>query len=141
MNSDPATFFKAFIISQFTPEVRTAIANMEFDNLVDMGVAADKALEAAKAKPAVNAIATEIIEDWDEDQPAEVNAVGRGYSRGRGGPGRGASRGGQGQKTGGKGKTCFFHDRHGLAAFKCDGAPCPFASAPLAKAGNSTAGR
>ena len=32
LNSDPATFFKTFIISQFAPEVRTAIADMEFNS-------------------------------------------------------------------------------------------------------------
>ena len=84
LNSDPATFFKAFILNQFAPEVRTAIANMEFNSLVEMGVAADKALDAAKTKPAINSVAAEIQEDWDEDQ-SEVNAVGRGNTRGWGG--------------------------------------------------------
>ena len=150
LNSDPATFFKAFILSQFAPEVKTAIANMEFATLVEMGVAADKALQATKTTPqAVNAMVTELQDEFDEeDAPhgvTEINAMGRGgYTRGRGGAAsRGAGRGGPATKpqSGGKGKTCFYHDKHGLAAFKCDGALCPFVTAPLAKSGNATAGR
>ena len=145
LNSDPATFFHAFILSQFTPEVKTAIANMEFASLTDMGVAADKALEASKMSPqTVNAIATGLQEDFEDEDTfgTEVNAVGRGGTRGRGvsTAGRGTGRGPK-PLSGGKGKTCFYHDKHGLAAFKCDGAPCPFVTAPLAKAGNATAGR
>ena len=146
LNSDPATFFKAFILSQFAPEVKTAITNMEFTSLVEMGVAADKALEASKTTTqAVNAIVTEIQDEFDEeDAQAGIFAMGRGgANRGRGG--RGAGRGfpsqGSQKPVGGKGKTCFYHDKHGLGAYKCDGAPCPFVTAPLAKAGNATAGR
>ena len=145
LNSDLETFFRAFILSQFLPEVKTAIANMEFATLVEMGVAADKALEASKTTPqAVNAIVTELQDEFDEEdtsQGFEVNAVGRGGgARDRGRQAAGRGRGQPGQKAG-KGKTCFYHDKHGLGAFKCDGAPCPFSSAPLAKAGNATAGR
>ena len=149
LNSDPKTFFKTFILSQFATEVKTAIANMEFTRLVEMGVAADKALEASKTTTqSVNAIAIAIeIQDefYEEDiHQAEIYAMGRGGgARGRG-SGRGAGRGHPsqgGQKSGGKGKTCFYHDKHCLGVYKCDGAPCPFATAPLAKAGNATAGR
>ena len=140
LNADPSTFLRAFILSHFSPEVKTAIANMEFASLAAMGVAADKALEASRAPKSVNAVSMDVHEEIQDEFP-EVCAVDRGgASRGRGGGQRGGpSRGGQ--KSSGKGKTCFFHDRHGLAAFKCDGPPCPFASAPLAKAGNGTAGR
>ena len=113
LNSDPATFLRAFIVSQFPAEVRTAIANMEFATLTDMGVAADKALEASKSQPSVNAVGAADQQDWDEDQ-FEVNAVGQ---RGGGFRSRGGGYGGQGrggQKPSGKNKTCFFHDKHGL---------------------------
>ena len=144
-NTEPATFVKAFILSHFAPEVKTAIANMEFSSLAEMGKAADKALEATKKQPAINAVSMDIHEVIQEEGQVdvEVNAIGRGgFSRGRGGGARGNGRGGQ-QKplVGGKGKTCFYHDKHGLGAFKCDGPPCPFVSAPLAKSGNGTAGR
>ena len=142
LNTDPTTFLHAFILSHFTAEVKTAIANMEFATLAEMGVAADKALEASKAPKSVNAVSMDIYEEILE--PPEVCAMERGGPpRGRGGGHRGSGgRGGQ-QKplTGGKGKTCFYHDKHGLGAFKSDGPPCPFVSAPLAKSGNGTAGR
>ena len=142
-NTDPSTFLHAFILSHFSTEVKTAIANMDFPSLAAMGVAADKALEASKTPRSVNAVSMDIHEEIFEDQP-EVCAIDRGgFSRGRvGGQRGGRGRGGQ-QKTltGGKGKTCFYHDKHGLGAFKCDGPPCPFVSAPLAKSGNGTAGR
>ena len=146
LNSDPSTFLHAFILSHFSTEVKTAIANMDFVSLAAMGVAADKAMEASKIPRSINAVSMDIHEEIVDEQP-EVCAIDRGgFSRGhgggnRGGGGRGGHGGQQKTLTGGKGKTCFYHDKHGLGAFKCDGPPCPFVSAPLAKAGNGTVGR
>ena len=145
LNKDPhnttSSFVKAYLIDMYPPEVRTAIANMTFADNDEMAEAADKIMDMRKA-PHVNAIA--------EDQGQvpyeipEVDAIGRGQPTSRG---RGSSRGrpnAGGQKPpGSKPKTCFYHDRHGLSAFRCDGSPCPFANAPLANrpSGNATAGR
>ena len=111
---------------------------MSFASNNEMADAADKYLENSRKKPGeVNVVVQEVFEDT-----VQVDAIGQGRGRGQAGRGRAQA---AGQKPGGvvgAGKTCFFHDRHGLGAFKCNGPPCPFASAPLAKqSGNATAGR
>ena len=106
-------------------------------------MAADKALEASKAPKSINAVSMDIYKEISGEPPEVCAMEHGGASRGRGGGhSEGGGCGGQ-QKplTGGKGKTCFYHDKHGLGAFKCDGPPCPFVSAPLAKSGNGAAGR
>ena len=145
LNKDPSnatsSFMRAYLINMYPPEVRGALANMKFDNNDDMAEAADNFMEKFKKKPGeVNSV--QVDQDLVEET-GHIDAIQRGgTSRGRGQakPGRG---GPGGHKSGGSAapKTCFFHDRHGLAAFKCNGPPCPFASAPLAKSGNATAGR
>ena len=94
-------------------------------------------MENSKKKPGkINLVQTE---DYHEEV-GQVDTIARGpCGRGQGKAGRGQP-GGQ-KPVAGATKTCFFHDRHGLAAFKCNGPPCPFATAPLAKqSGNATAG-
>ena len=141
LNKDPHnntnSFVKAWLIGMFPPEVRTAIANMTFANNAEMALAADKIMEMKSPSASINVVQEErVVEDYQE-----IDAVYRGAPRGRG-----SSRGGRGgyQKTSEtqpKSKTCFYHDRHGPAAFKCNGAPCPFSNLPLAKkTGNGNAG-
>ena len=147
LNKDPhnatSTFVKAYLINMYPPEVRTAIANTSFADNDEMAEAADKIMDMKKPSQ-VNAILHG--DGQDEEEIPEVDAINRGQATGRG---RGTSRGrntpGGGQKpaAASKSKTCFYHDRHGLSAFRCEGSPCPFATAPLASkpAGNATAGR
>ena len=139
LNKDPSTFVRAYLINMYPPEVRGALANMKFESNDEMAAAADRYIENARKKPTeVNSVEEQQVM---EDSAGQVNAISRG--RGQAGRGRGQA-GGQRSAgpTGQSGKTCFFHDRHGLGAFKCGGPPCPFASAPLApKSGNATAGR
>ena len=136
LNKDPSnatsSFVKAYLISMYPPEVRGALANMTFANNEEMAEAADKYLENSRKRPGeINAVVNEPV----QEDAAQVDAISKGPNR--------ASRGQP--KPGGQrstGKTCFFHERFGPEAFKCNGAPCPFANAPLAKrSGNATAGR
>ena len=139
LNKDPSnltsSFVKAYLVSMYPPEVRGALANMTFKDNDEMAEAADRYLENSKKKPGE-------IHEVQEDAGL-VEAVSQG--RGRGQPGRGRGQAGVQKTSGpsGSSKTCFFHDRHGLGAFKCNGPPCPFATAPLATrpSGNATAGR
>ena len=134
LNKDPhmatSSFVRAYLINMYPPEVRGALANMKFADNDEMAEAADNFLEKAKKKPGeVHAVQTD---DGQEDA-FHVDAISRG-PKGRGGPSK--------SKPSTANKTCFFHERHGLQAFKCNGAPCPFATAPLApRPGNATAGR
>ena len=142
LNKDPHnntnSFVKAWLIGMFPPEVRAVIANMSFDTNAEMAVAADKIMEMKSPSGSINA-----VQEDRAEEVAEIDAVYRGATRGRGG-----ARGGRGgqhrpaESQAAKSKTCFYHDRHGPAAFKCDGAPCPFSSLPLApkKSGNGNAG-
>ena len=92
----------------------------------------------------INVVAQEENHSWDE--PVEIDAIarggpsgrGRGSSRGRGGPGGHKAVGSSKQA-----KTCFYNDKFGLGAFRCEGTPCPFADAQLASkpSGNGNAGR
>ena len=152
LNKDPhnatSSFVKAYLINMYPSEVRTAIANMTFEDNDEMAEAADKIMDMKKPSQ-VNMVAEtpgqEFQGHFPQGEVPEIDAIGRGYGAARG---RGASRGrGQGApKPPGPGKaakTCFYHDRHGLGAFKCEGSPCPFSTAPLAAkpSGNATAGR
>ena len=139
LNRDPATFLKAFFINKLPADVRGVLANSEFTELSDLAEAADKVIKAQKKT--VN-----VISFGRQDEPeAEIDAIG---FRGRGGPSRGRGRGSSvsrqpGQTT--KAKACYFHDKHGPAAFKCEGNGCMWASVPLAanpnRSGNGPAGR
>ena len=138
LNKDPSnatsSFVKAYLMSMYPPEVRGALANMSFKDNDEMAEAADRYLENAKKKPGeVNEVRSEEV----QEDAGQVDAISRGPK------GKGQGKAGSGRApAGGQSKTCFFHDRHGLGAFKCGGPPCPFASAPLApKSGNATAGR
>ena len=149
LNKDPhnhtSSFVRAYLIGMYPADVRTAIANMTFANNEEMARAADKILDL-RAPKGVNAVGL----GCEEEEAPEIDAVYRGTGAPRG-RGNAKSSRGQGQGQGHQGhpggsaktsKTCFFHDRHGMAAFKCGGAPCPFVNLPLAaKAGNATAGR
>ena len=141
LNTDTATFLKAFFITKLPNEVRATLANTEFDNLTEMAIAADKVIKAKKKQ--INN-----IHDEFED---EIDAVSqRGRFAPRGGQARGSSsRGGQPPSSGkaqgrteGKG-SCYYHDKHGPAAFRCAGNGCVWANTPLAPkpAGNAPAGR
>ena len=138
LNKDPhnhtSSFVKAYLIGMYPQEVRTVIANMTFADNEEMAKAADKIIDMKS--PHVNAI--------QEEEVPEVDAVFKGGARGRGSnrPGRGQGHSKPQASSAKAGKTCFYHDRHGTLAFKCEGAPCPFINLPLAKqAGNATAGR
>ena len=141
LNKDPcnatSSFVRDYLINMYPPEVRGVLANMTFADNDEMVEAADRYLENAKKRPGeVNAVQTsEVQEDFGHVDAISRGPKGRGSTKaGRGGPG--------GQKPPAQYKTCFFHDRHGLDAFKCNGPPCPFSTAPLAKqSGNATAGR
>ena len=145
LNKDPhnatSTFVRAYLIKMYPPEVRAAIANMTFKDNDEMAEAADKILDMAKSGQ-VN-----MVSEYQTEDVPEIDAVGRGSGfRGRGSQARGHQPRGQPARSTGASKppskTCFYHDRHGLSAFRCEGSPCPFASAPLAsRPGNSTAGR
>ena len=136
-NNLTSSFVRAYLINMYPPEVRTAIANMSFPDNEEMAKAADKMLEMKT--PSINAIHSGVTAEVEAgDGLPEIDAVFKGPAKGgKGGKGRG-----QPSTKSGAGKTCFFHDRHGPAAFKCDGTPCPFASLPLAaRLGNANAGR
>ena len=144
LNKDPgnatSSFIKAYLISMYPPEVRGALANMDFADNDEMAEAADRYMEKARKRPGeINAV-------QEEESPGQVDAISHGRGRGQAARGRGGPVGHKATSPSGassSSKTCFFHDRHGLGAFKCGGPPCPFASAPLASkpAGNATAGR
>ena len=147
LNKDPSnatsSFVRSYLLSMYPPEVRGALANMTFASNDEMAAAADRYIENSRRKP------TEVnsVQEGQalEDSAGQIDAISQGHGRGRGQSGRGRGQAG-GQKStgpaGSSGKTCFFHDRHGLGAFKCNGPPCPFATAPLApRSGNATAGR
>ena len=142
LNKDPgnatSTFVRTYLINMYPPEVRGALSNINFKDIDEMVEAADRYMENSKKRPG------DVNEIWeDEGESDQVNHISRGGQRG----GRGQAKPGRGhpgaQKSAGpSNKTCFFHERHGLEAFKCNGPPCPFATAPLAKrSGNATAGR
>ena len=141
LNKDPhnttSSFVKAYLINMYPQEVRAAIANMTFKDNDEMAEAADKIIDMKKPAQ-VN-----VVEE--ESETGEIDAIGRGGFSARG-RGQSRSRGGGGHKPGGQSKqskTCFYHDKYGLGAFRCKGNTCPFASAPLAAkpSGNATAGR
>ena len=142
LNKDPSnatsSFVRTYLINMYPPEVRGALANMKFNDNDEMVEAVDRYLENSKKKPSeINSVQTE----ESHNEVGHVDAIARGpRGRGQGKANRGQP-GGQ-RPTSASSKTCFFHDRHGLAAFKCNGPLCPFATAPLAKQlGNATAGR
>ena len=144
LNKDPSnatsSFVRSYLVNMYPPEVRGALANMKFEDNDEMVEAADRYMENAKKRPG-DVFAVQ-AEETGQDFTDQVDAISRG-PRGRGQAK--ASRGQPGHKPTGssESRTCFFHDRHGPAAFKCNGPPCPFASAPLASkpSGNATAGR
>ena len=139
LNKDPATFLRAFVLNKLPAEVRGMLANTEYDSLSDLAEAADRVMKAKKKT--VNVIS------HDRDEDGEIDYVG---SRGgRGGQARGRARGSSTTRPApgasrGRG-SCFFHDKHGPAAFKCEGNGCVWASTPLAvnpaRSGNAPAGR
>ena len=136
LNRDPATFLRAFFINKLPAEVRGTLANTEFETLADLAEAADKVMKAKKKT--VNVIK-------ETETEGEIDAVGarggRFGSRGRGQ--RGSTRPASSGEQRGRG-SCFYHDKHGPAAFKCEGNGCVWASQPLAanpRSGNATAGR
>ena len=142
LNKDPhnhtSSFVRAYLIGMYPQEVRAVIANMVFATNEEMAKAADKILDM-RAASQVNLVQ----ESQAEIEVPEVDAVFRGRG-GRGTSGRGRGSGQQrSQGAAAKsGKTCFYHDKFGTEAFKCEGSPCPFVNLPLAKkAGNATAGR
>ena len=136
LNKDPATFMKAFLLNKLPADVRGTISNTEFSSLTDLAVAADKVIKAQKKTAIVSQ-----VEDRSE-QEGEVEAVAPRTkstfsSKGRGGqakaPGKPKSKG-----------TCFYHEKHGPAAFKCEGNGCVWSHIPLANrppSGNDSAGR
>ena len=121
----------------YPPEVRGALANMKFVDNDEMVEAADNFMEKYKKRPGE---VCAVQSDEQRSGAEQVDAISKGHHR----PGKGHAKStnpGAGTADG-PGRTCFFHDRHGPAAFKCKGPPCPFSSLPLAKpAGNGTAGR
>ena len=133
LNKDPATFLKAFFINKLPADVRGVLANTEFDELSDLAEAADRVMKARKKT--VNVIQGE--------PESEIDAV---SFRGRKGPSRGRGRGASSTRPGQTAKkaACYFHEKHGPAAFKCEGNGCVWASIPLAanptRSGNSPAG-
>ena len=134
LNRDPATFLRAFFINKLPSEVRGTLANTDFDTLADLTEAADKVMKTKKKT--VNVIK-------EAETEGEINAVGtrggRFGSRGRG------QRGSARPASNGRGRgSCFYHDKHGPAAFKCKGNGCVWVSQPLVsnpRSGNATAGR
>ena len=111
LNKDPATFLRAFVINKLPADVRGVLANSEFTELSDLAEAADKVMKARKKT--VNVIY--------QEQESEIDAV---SFRGRGGQPRGRGRGTSSSRPPGqatKKAACYFHDKHGPAAFKCEG--------------------
>ena len=120
------------------------LANTEFKSLEELAIAADKVIQAQKTRSKT----ANVVETRPEGDQGEVDAVGA-----RKGPGA-VRKGGQGKSNGktrlatGQKGSCFYHDKHGPAAFKCEGGGCVWSHIPLAAppssssgAGNSTAGR
>ena len=131
LNKDPATFMKAFLLNKLPSDVRAMISNTEFSSLTELAIAADKIIKAQKVK------SQQTVNVIDEASEGEVDSV----QRGRGPPKRPT---GQAKSSGkNKGNSCFYHEKHGPKAFKCDGGGCVWANTPLAPApsGNGPAGR
>ena len=126
LNKDPATFLKAFVLNKIPANVRGTLANTEFDSLEDLAVAADKVLKAEQKTLNVIRRAEEDVE--------EIDAVQR---IGKSKPQRTA------KTKEGKSGACFYHDKFGPKAFKCEGSGCVWENTPLAPkpSGNGTAGR
>ena len=141
LNKDPATFLHAFLLNKLPSDVRSMLANTEFGSMTELALAADKIIKAQKTKQqsAINKVETK--DEARSDEMGEVDAVGK-FS----GKGRQATSSKAGNKTrlapGQKG-TCFYHEKHGPKAFKCEGGGCVWAHIPLAAApsGNGNAGR
>ena len=135
LNKNPETLLKAILINMYPPEVKIAIANSQFATLEDMADAADKIMEAKSDSGGVNAVQA-------DEATLEIDTIrGRGSHKWNESTGKGPTKPGTGRGQTNR-KTCFYHDRHGPAAFRCDGEPCPWATTPLAKKpGNGTAGR
>ena len=126
LNKDPATFLKAFVLNKIPASVRGTLANTEFQDLEEMAIAADKVLKAEQKS--VNAIHKQEVE--------EIDAV---THRGT----RSAPPNKPAQKGGASRGSCFYHDKHGPAAFKCEGNGCVWSGTRLAPkpSGNGKAGR
>ena len=134
LNKDPATFMKAFFLNKIPADVRAMLSNTEFSSLTEMAIAADKVMSAQK----VSIPKTANVIDNGNDQ--EVDAIGKKFGGGnKTKPGKaGKTRLAPGQKG-----ACFYHDKHGPQAFKCEGGGCVWSHIPLAAApsGNGPAGR
>lgn len=140
LNKDPATFLKAFVLNKIPAGVRGTLANTEFNNLTDLAIAADKVLKA-KGKATVNNVAEEEADDDLEVDAVKFPSKNQGRQARFSDKPRGGQAGGQARpKTGG---SCFYHEKHGPKAFKCEGNGCVWSSTPLAArpSGNGPAGR
>ena len=89
-----------------------------------MAEAADKIMKADKKT--INVIAGKQFSEG-----GEIDAIGSKQGRFAGtkpARGQGSRPGGQNRQKG----LCFYHDKHGPVAFKCEGNRCAWASTPLA---------
>ena len=140
LNKDPATFLHAFLLNKLPSDVRSMLANTEFASMTELALAADKIIKAQKTK-SINKVESK-VKFPEPEESGEIDAVGKFTGKGR----QTSSSGKSGQKTrlapGQKG-TCFYHEKHGPKAFKCEGGGCVWAHTPLAAApsGNGPAGR
>ena len=137
LNKDPATFMRAFFLNKLPADVRAMLSNTEFQSLTEMAISADKIMKAQRAAPSKTA---NVIDDRIE--AGEVDAL-AGKKFGGAKPKTGKSAGGKTRLAPGQKGTCFYHDKHGPQAFKCEGGGCVWSHIPLAAApsGNGTAGR
>ena len=133
LNKDPATFLHAFLLNKLPTDVRSMLANTEFASMTELALAADKIIKAQKTKAKVNEVTRSEVKP-----EGEVDAVAA-RTKGRQAP---SSKPKTRLQPGQKG-TCFYHEKYGPKAFKCEGGGCVWSDAPLASApsGNGPAGR
>ena len=132
LNKDPATFMRAFLLNKLPADVRGMLSNSSFASLEELAIAADNIIKSQKAQPQKTAY---VVEECEVDAVARTKPAGTKPKLGKTG---GKTRLAPGQKG-----TCFYHDKHGPGAFKCEGGGCVWAHIPLAAppAGNGSAGR
>ena len=127
LNKDPATFMRAFLLNKLPTDVRGMLSNTEFSSLEELAIAADNIIKSQKTQKTANVIEASPV--------GEIDAVGKSIKPK---PKASKTRLAPGQKG-----TCFYHEKHGPGAFKCEGGGCVWANTPLAAkpAGNGPAGR
>ena len=136
LNKDPATFLHAFLLNKLPTDVRSMLANTEFASMTELALAADKIIKAQKSKAKIN----EITKPVERVEPGEVDAIAGKAKGGRQPP---SSKNSKTHLAPGQKGACFYHDKYGPKAFKCEGGGCVWSDTPLAAApaGNAPAGR